>query len=237
MKKGMFLRGSLAKQTTFFLAGVTLLSSMAYADEAKYSIGGTFGTTGTGATVSSTTDWSLTEGDQIQWRVNLSGMSVDDVDDLELSNVDYEGDVEVGALQGGLDWYPFSGRYTDRFFVSTGLMYLSYDIDALSERDQSFSVGNTRIGPNDTTRLNTEIDGSGVGPYLSLGWGNRIRGESGISFSAEVGVMTDFSDPDVKVSAVNGVIPESDLDHERKQIEDDYDSLNGFINLALTYQF
>ncbi|WLQ13956.1 hypothetical protein O5O45_29975 [Hahella aquimaris] len=222
--------------------GATLILAAAYATSAQaadYSVGGMLGTQGVGVTAAKRTDWSLVDEDQLQLRFTFGGLDVDDVDDLELSGTKYKADYRTGTLTGGVDWYPFSGKYVDNIFFSGGLVYFDHDIKGTTKSGQSFNVGGAHVSSSDNVRLDAEVDQSSWAPYLSLGWGNRIRSESGFSFQAELGVMTPLSDPDVKLSARDpgGVLSADNLERERRDIEDDLGGAQGFLSVAVTYQF
>ncbi len=219
------------------LAASCLMASMAYG--ADYSVGGRLGTQGIGASVTQKQDWSLTDGDQFQLRFLVTGLDVNDIDDLELNGRDYKGDISAYSLQGGIDWYPFSGRYTDNFFFSTGLTYFDNDIKGTSKDYLNDSIGGASVTSADKVKLNAAIEQSSVAPYLSLGWGNRIREEGGLSFQAELGFMAPFSDADVKLTATdpNSRLSAQNLERERQKIEDDLGDIYGFLSVAVTYQF
>ncbi|OZG70705.1 hypothetical protein BTA51_24245 [Hahella sp. CCB-MM4] len=224
------------------LAGSVLAASFltaSFAHGADYSVGGRLGTQGIGASLTQKQDWSLTDGDQLQLRFLVVGLDVNDIDDLELNGRDYKGDISSYSLQGGVDWYPFSGRYTDNFFFSTGLTYFDNDINGTSKDYLSANIGGTSVTSADRVKLNADIEQSSLAPYLSMGWGNRIREEGGLSFQAELGFMAPFSDADVKLTATDpgSRLSAQNLERERQRIEDDLGDIYGFLSVAVTYQF
>ncbi|WP_245555312.1 hypothetical protein [Hahella ganghwensis] len=217
---------------------VTLVTT-SLAHSAEHSVGGRLGSQGIGASYTVKQDWTLVDGDQLQLRFLVMGVDVNDVDDLELNGRDYKGDVSAYSLQGGVDWYPFSGKYTDNFFFSTGLTYFDHDIEGTSKDYLSTNIGDTSVTKADRVKLNAEIEQSSIAPYLSMGWGNRIREEGGLSFQAELGVMAPFSDADVKLNATDpsNRLSVQNIDRERQKIEDDIGNVFGFVSVAVTYQF
>jgi len=211
-------------------------------DSAKYSGGVTIGSLGLGLSLSAKSDWSLTAGDQIQWRVLASGIDAEfeGDDDVDIAGVDYkDGEFSLFSLQGGVDWYPVSTGWADEVFVSTGLMYFDAEFKGTADNDKTYFVGNTKVSSGDITSLNVEIENSSVMPYLSVGWGNKITPEGGFDFQAEVGVALPTNDPDVTVSAVDpgNFLTANALKAEKKELEDEVDGAVGFVTATISYHF
>jgi hypothetical protein len=219
---------------------VLLLSAVTGAVQAaEYSAGGTFGSQGFGVAVDKKSELHLRSGDQIQWRVFTSGLISDDVDDIELNNKDYTVDFDSKTLSVGASWYPFAEGFSSNLFVAGGLSYMDLSIKGTTEDNQAFSVDGVQVGSGDGVGLRTDIDHSTVAPYLSLGWGNRIREDRGLSYFVEVGVFQSLSDADVTVEEVGAgmAFTQQNLANERRDIEDDVNGTNGFISVAVTYHF
>lgn len=213
-----------------------ILSSTAI-QAADYSAGIGIGP-GLGGTFSVKNDLHFREGDQVQSRFELFGFDVDDEDDIEISGIDYKGDLDFTTAKATMDWFPFSGKARKVFF-SGGLTYTKAEIDADAELDKSFKIGSQQINPGDINGLNVDIDQNPVSPYLGVGWGNRIGKNSGFSFLVELGVGFPTSDADVKLSLndPNGVVSAADLKKEKDQLEDDLDGAFGMGSIAVTYHF
>lgn len=209
---------------------------------AQYSLGLSIGSQGVGASVAGKTPWSLKEGDQIQWRLVVSSADIDfdSDDDIELSDIDYnDGSLSMFGVQTGLDWYPASHGWADEVFISAGLMYSDLDLDANADLSKNFSVGNAAVRPGDIDKLNAKVEHSGVRPYVSLGWGNKLSAKRGFDFHTEIGVTFPTSDADVKITAndPSGFLSAADLAAERKDLEDDFSGPVAFFSAAVTYQF
>ncbi len=223
------------------------LSSAAFAEEhrgadAQYSGGITLGILGVGANLSGMTNWSLTDKDQIQWRAHISGLDADfdDGDDLDLAGIDYEdGNYSLFSLQAGLDWYPFASGWADEVFFSGGLLFVDSEFSAKADMDKSFKVGDTRVNPGDIDALQTDIESRQLMPYLSLGWGNKLDGERGFDFQAEIGVAIPTRDADVDLTARDpaSFLSAADLRKEEDDIEDDIEGLAAFGTLSVSYHF
>jgi len=235
--------------STALIVGASVLAVPAMADEAEsttsepqYSAGLTLGSLGLGAMVSGKTNWSLTENDQIQWRVMAGGLggSFDGGDDVEIAGIDYkDGDISLYSLQAGVDWYPISSGWADEVYLSTGLMYQNGNFSGYANTAKSFYVGNTLVNPGDITSLKTEIDNSQVLPYLSLGWGNKITHEDGFDFQAEIGVAMATKDANVSLTAVDPTnhLSAADLAAEKNSIENEVNGVVGFATVMVSYHF
>jgi len=229
------------------IVGAAVCSPLAVAEEGQrwfdgepsYAAGLVLGTAGLGASFSGKSRMHFVDGDQIQWRLMLSGMAADDFDEAEFNDIEYEdSDFNTYTLQAGFDWYPFQGL-AEPVFVSAGLMYSETDFDGKADTGQSFTVGNKVVDPGDITNLTTEIEQGGVLPYFSIGWGNKITGKRGFSFQTEIGVAIPTSDADVNLSAVapDDFLSDADLAREKKDIEDDVNGAQAFLSASVTYQF
>ncbi len=227
---------------SFFSAQLSLAEEVALgaSDEQIYAAGLTIGSEGFGANISAKTPWKLMTHDQLQWRVMMSGLSVSDDDaGLDYGSVEYQDiDLSMFTLQGGLDWYPFQG-WANSVFFSAGLMFSDRDFSGVADTTKSFSVGGQSVSPGDVESFKTDIEQSGVLPYLSVGWGNKITGRRGFNFQAEVGVAAPTSKADVKLAVVdsNNVISANNLAAEKKDIEDDFNDVRLFAMATVTYHF
>lgn len=201
---------------------------------ADFSAGPALGTNGFGAYISVAPDWQMGSG-VVQVRLAGGTTSSDDTEST-FESVKYKGDIDFSGVQLGLDWYPSS---SGQFFLSGGFAKFDRNLDIQTKSDASFTVGDQRVVASDNLRLNTDIDHSSTAPYLSIGWGNRHRGESGFSFIAELGAMfpLDDSKVDVSVTGNTSLISQADLDKHRKQIEDDINEVQVSLMVGVGYHF
>ncbi|MCG8613732.1 MAG: hypothetical protein MI864_24740 [Pseudomonadales bacterium] len=245
-RPGTLITATLITETlrpTALVLAITALFSQSLSanpqDTPQYAIGGSIGTSGLGISVSGKTPWSFVQDDQVQWRGALAGMSIDDIDDLEINNTEYkDADFASYNLQTGLDWYPFQG-WAEEIFFSSGLLLNKTDISGFADMDKTFKVGNKEVRKGDITSLELDIEDKGVMPYISVGWGNKLANERGFDFHAELGLAAAFQSPDVKLTAVDpdNFLSAADLAREKDDIEDDLQGLRGFINATVSYHF
>ncbi len=202
---------------------------------ADYSAGATLGSSGVGVSVSKKTDWHFIEGDQVQLRGTIAGLSTDKKDtDIDISGVDYDADLDLSSLQLGVDWYPFANSV----FFSGGLLSSDLELNGTSRNNKAYNVGGVNVLPSDNVSLNLDVDQSSVSPYISVGWGNRIRDNAGFAFHAELGLASS-SGADVTLTATdpNNVLSAANIERERKELEDDFDGILAFANIGVSYHF
>ncbi len=178
--------------------------------------------------------------DNFHLRVTTNGIGADD-GDIELSDIEYEGDFNSSAAGLMLDWYPLSQGWKRNIFFSAGLMYSDMDFEgsAKSKLNEEIRVGGTLVSPGDISSLDLKIESEEeINPYISIGWGNKISGRRGFAFVTEIGLM-DITDPIVTLSAndPDGILNENDLETEKDAILDDFDGLDAFLSVGVSYHF
>ena len=234
-----FIKNTLYISLAMALSAPVLSQKTDSENENNFSVGVGLNNYGLSLSGSAKTGWHLVDGDQIQTRVALSGFDADNVDDIEFSGIEYEGDVTAVAVSAGIDWFPFQGKFAEQIFFATGLHFFDAEADLESDESGDFYVGDQRITRASNTEINTKVEHSGAAPYLSVGWGNRISSNSNWAFSVELGVTQALSDADVFVTELNGgtTISQANLDKERMEIEDDANGAVGFFNIGVSYRF
>jgi len=234
--------------TAAILAGLLCTTQATMADtpsnelegDPRYVAGVYLGSFGLGASVSVDTDLSLISGDKIQWRTSLSGADIEDASNDDYSDIDYNDiDVSLYALKSGVDWYPYQTGWADEVYFSVGMLYLNSEFQGSADTSKSFSVGGAEVQPGDINSLNTSVEYSGVLPYLSLGWGNKLVGKRGFDFQAEIGLAYRVSDVQVGVTAddPDGVLTAANLSAEAREIEDEMGDIQGFSSITVSYIF
>ena len=229
-------------QHTIFLAALCVIPSFAFADNEhnpQYAVGVNLGS-GIGLTASRVLPLNILSNDQLQIRGYFGHYSDDAVDDIEISGVEYEADIDVTEYSLGIDWYPFSGKYSDELFFSSGLKYLDFEFDGNSLTSDTQNIGQTSIIGNFERGIRTEIEQSGAAPYISIGYGGRISSNSRWSFNVELGIAYVLNDADVVVtdsSPSDDPLPTDDIRREQEELENEFDGFTGNLNVALTYRF
>ncbi len=217
------------------LLGATAILSLSSVAHAEVSVGHAVGSHGFGAYVSGDTGWHLIGNDKVQWRAVIGGGELD-IDNVEIDDVKYEGDIELFGTQVGIDWYPFK---SNQFFVSSGAAYFDREYALNSRASKNFTVGDQPVLSSDGVRLDTDIDHSSFAPYVSVGWGNKHKGRRGLSYFAEVGVLFPVDDADVntRVSGNTSVVSAANIRKHERDIEDDINGPQLNATIGIGYRF
>jgi len=203
-------------------ATIFLFPTSSFASD--YTLGATGGVGGFGLYVSGATHVVTTNGGALGWRSAVEGLLLDEVDNDRIGGNRYRGQLNVGKVQLGLDWYPTSTQ----LFVASGIAYTERNSGIANlyiTPGSGYEVGNQRLGENSGVVLALDFQHESVAPYISIGIGNRHRGDSEISLYAEIGAYLPLSGAEVDLSIRGnmGVVTPENLALERQQI---VDSLN-----------
>jgi len=181
-------------------------------------IGVRAGTTGVGA------DVAFGIAPTLSARLGYSALKWDH--DVETSNVDYEGRLELSNLAGMIDFHPLGP-----IFRITGGVILN---------DNKYDVRGERFGGSIS---GTVEPGRSAAPYLGIGWGT-VAG-TGINFYADLGVMF-MGSPKARLSADCGSLPgptctslRNEVAAEEARLEDELKRFKYFpvLNIGLTVGF
>ncbi|OZG73209.1 hypothetical protein BTA51_12055 [Hahella sp. CCB-MM4] len=152
--------------------------------------GAFLGTTGVGVAVT----FPL-RNESLNFRALVATLPYDT--DKKLDDVEYNIDLDLLSLGFLLDWHPMDGG----FRVSGGFFSLQHDITGSATPTENVEIGNSTFTPEEVGTLNAKLDYSrAFAPYIGVGWGNAVKPDSKLSFSADFGVM--FTDnPTVSLDA------------------------------------
>ena len=195
-------------------------------DTGRFALSGKAGTLGVGPelTTKLATD--------INVRVGFNTFDLD-FDDEEIDDVKYDLGIDLSSVSALVDWHIFD----DPFRISGGFISMHNKIDLDARLNESVEIGNTIYTPAQIGTLNGSLDIDGLSPYVGIGWGNPFAGNRRWGFTLDLGLA--FTDsPDVKLSST-GIVTSADLEKERRDIEDDLDSLRFYpvISLGLFFRF
>lgn len=179
-----------------------LLSSIAFGasnlNAADVGVGVKVGTLGYGA------DFSVTLTDTVNARVALTTLSIDseseaiDVGDSGTTGtIDVTADIDYGSSALLFDWHIFDGT----FHLTGGLMKADIAVRFIGTLRNSFVVNGQTVTANDISGPITGdiVLSDSYEPYVGIGWGRKAAADSGLSFSAEIGVV--YLDPEVNLNA------------------------------------
>jgi hypothetical protein len=166
---------------------------------------------------------------------------------LGLSYFSYSYDAEAGAqddysssadlnllsLSALADYFPF-GNF---FRITGGLMINLNKIDGTFTPTESYTIGGDNYTPEKLGDLKAEIDFNPVSPYLGIGLGNSLAGDSGLKFSFDVGTMYQGA-AGVNLNADGLLAPSAEPDQE-KQLEENLSWFKWYpvVSLGIIYKF
>jgi hypothetical protein len=175
-------------------------------------------------------------------RVGVNGFSLGR--DIEDTDINYEGDLNLFNVTTGLDFYPFP---RSGFHLSGGLVFGNNDIDATATNNDTLELGGQTFTAEQLGTVDAEVEiTQDIAPFLGIGWGNPVRDGKGLGFWLNAGVVFGGS-PEVTVTpnpAVN--VPnelQDELDRaareEEEDIEDDLGLIDVYpvLSLGFSYQF
>ncbi len=154
--------------------------------------------------------------------------------DETIEDIRYDADLELKSGALILDWHPFAGA----FRVSAGMLSNKNGVDLTATPTGSVTIGGTTYPFGTAGTLDGEVRFKSGAPFVALGWGNAVAGNKGFGLNFEIGAVFQGS-PDVELASSNPAVPQSDLDQEEREIEDDLDNFKVYpvLSLGVSYRF
>lgn len=176
------------------LAGMMAAST---ANSADFGIYGTAGTIGLGGGI------AANFGSHLRARVGYTSFTYD-VEDLEESDLSFDGEAKLGGLQALLDWYPFGGG----FRLTAGAVD-SADVSVhATPIGGTFTFDGVEYDAADVGEAHGTADFGSLAPYFGLGFGRALTTDGRFSFTADLGVaFTGAPDFKLDVTCAAGVDP------------------------------
>ncbi len=218
-----------------FLALVSMGSIQAsdsvQASDSNYAVGFTFGLLGPGF------KGIAKINENINAKLMLSGFNIDN-EDIEFSDIDYEGDFDLGAVMATVDWYPFDNKAKKLYFAG-GLALVDFNFEADAKTDRNIRFANKTLRPGDIESLTIDFEDNSVAPYIGIGWGNPISSNKRFSFQSELGLLFSLQDPDVSFTVVDPMnnVTAEDINQEIERVRDDYSGVNLYASVSVAYRF
>jgi len=166
-------------------------------------------------------------------------------------DIDYDFDLNLQTVGAIIDWHPWAGS----FRLSGGILINDSTFHLTSTTNATFDIGNQRYAsePSNPLTLKGDLTFRPLAPYIGFGWGMSPNKNSGLSFSAEIGVVLQGG-PSVDLNASGQATEENSnfvvdvgkdalfqesLSQEENNLKDDIDQYNLFpvIALGLVYRF
>jgi hypothetical protein len=142
-------------------------------------------------------DFRLTE--QLNLRVGYSAFNYSD--NLESSDVRYDGDAKLRTATALLDWHPGGSG----FRVSFGAVGSNTHVDVKANpTNGTFDFNGQTFTASEVGSVRGKVEpGNSFGPYVGIGWGNATGSQGRVSFLFDLGIIY-MGSPDVNLTAACG---------------------------------
>lgn len=163
-------------------------------------------------------------------RVGFNSLTLDE--DFTEGDIEYSTDLELESVHALADWHVFGGG----FRLTGGAILNNNAFDGSAAINAGDEIGDATASGG---RLALDVEYDEVAPYLGIGWGNRARGWSSVSFSIDAGLMFQGApDVDVTETASTGV-QQSDLNQEEREVEDELEDFEIYpvLSAAVVFRF
>jgi hypothetical protein len=158
--------------------------------------------------------------------------------------VDYDVKGKLQTFDVLFDWYL---REDSPFHLTGGLVYNGNTAKVNGKASQlgQFTLNGHTYGASDVGTLAGSVDYRKAAPYLGIGWGNALKGNSRLSFNADLGVFYQ-GNPNVKLGSYGCTTGKTvcdavvaDIAAERVSLQDDLDSFKLYpvLRASLNYRF
>jgi hypothetical protein len=226
-------------------ASISLLTLMSVALFAAGSAQADMGVGLRGGTMGLGVDFNIGLGEKVTARVAYSYFSYDQ--EVEDTEVTYDGTIEISSISGFLDWHPFGGS----FRLSLGAVGSGpkIDVDGTPAPGQTVEINGRDYNSAELGSLRGEIKiGNSVAPYVGIGWGNTVDKDHRVTFLFDLGAIYG-GEPDVKLTAVcgpaAGAIPggcarlQNDVNVESQELRDEVTAVEWYpvLNIGIGIRF
>lgn len=219
---------------TMMVAAVAAVLTAGSASGADFGIYGTAGTIGLGGGLATNFNKHLGA------RIGYTSFTYD-VDDVEESDLTFDGEAELGGAQALLDWYPFGGG----FRISAGAVESAKINARATPVGGTFTFDGVTYSADDIGEARGTADFGSIAPYVGLGFGRALSADGHFSFTADIGVAFTGS-PDVALNVTcNAPDPvlcaqlEDDAAAEEIELQQDADDYKYWpvVSFGLSYRF
>ncbi len=147
---------------------------------------------------------------------------------------EYSGDLSLFSISALADYFIFGGN---TFRITGGILINLNEVDGNASPAKTYEVGGDFYTPELLGDLDVQVEFNKISPYLGIGFGNPLSGDSGLKFSLDIGTIYQGA-PNVDLTAVGLLEPSASPDQE-KQIEENIDWFQWYpvLTFGLTYKF
>jgi hypothetical protein len=131
------------------------------------------------------------------------------------------------------DYFPFG----QTFRLTGGILINLNKADLEITPTESYTIGGDEYTPDLLGSMSSEIDFNKIAPYIGIGLGNPMGGDSGLKFSFDIGTIYQGS-PNVGLSATGLIEPSASQDQE-ELLEENMKWFQWYpvVTFGLTYKF
>lgn len=145
----------------------------------------------------------------------------------------YEGKLELSSFFLLADWFPFGNSLR----ITGGALVNLNKANVVLVPSKSYTVGGDEYSPSELGSLTADVDFNPVSPYIGLGIGNPVSGNSGLKFTFDIGTIYQGS-PTVDLTGTGLIEPSAAPDQEA-QLEDNISWFKWYpvVSFGLMYKF
>lgn len=163
------------------------------------------------------------------------------LDDVESSDLSFDGTAELGGVQALLDWYPFAGG----FRVSAGVMENARFDATARPLQNTYTFDGVTYSASDIAQARGKAEFDSLAPYLGVGFGRTLSRDGKFAFTADVGVaFTGSADVQLNVTCAAAAAAlcsqiQGDVAAEQIELQNDADDVKYWpvLSLGVSYRF
>jgi len=142
-------------------------------------------------------------------------------DEVEVEDIEYDGDLALGGAGLMLDVHPFRNgfRLTGGYFSNRN------DIELEAVPTEDIEIGDSTYTPAEVGTLDGGVDFKDSAAYFGIGYGNAASGPGRVKLVLDAGLLMQGS-ADISLSSDSGLVSQDDIDAEIEELEEkaeDYD--------------
>jgi hypothetical protein len=154
-----------------------------------------------------------------------------------LSQVNYDANLQLGTVSLLADWYPFQGG----FRASGGVVYNDNRATLTGvPTGNGFTINGTFYPSTAVSSVQSTMTFNSVAPYLGIGWGNPVQNGKGWGMVSDIGVLFQGSPKTDLTVVCSGTCPTpADIATQNAQLQSDLSNFKWWpvISIGISYQW
>ncbi|MBN1301000.1 MAG: hypothetical protein JW995_07260 [Melioribacteraceae bacterium] len=145
----------------------------------------------------------------------------------------YVADADLSSIAMLTDWFPFG----QTFRITAGLLMNLNKAEINLVPTKTYTIGGDIYTPEKLGTMTAKVDFNKFAPYIGVGIGNPLSGDSGFKFTFDLGTMYQGT-PNIGLSATGLISPSAAPDQEQT-LENNLKWFKWYpiVSLGLTYKF